>query len=122
EDLIFWAHTAAGPTSSIYKMKTDGSGLALVLSGSATSSIRGMGIDLVNNKIYFDEGYGEVIMRANFDGTALETILGDAQAPSILPRVAATVPEPSTAIFSMVALLLVVSHGRRHRVGVGFST
>ena len=74
-----------------------------------------MGIDLLNIKIYFDEGYGEVIMRANYDGTVLEWILGDAQAPSILPRVAATVPEPSTAIFGLLAVLLIFSIGR-HRV------
>ncbi len=106
DDLIFWAHTAPGPTSSIYKMNTDGSGLALILSGSATSSMRGMGIDLVNKKIYFDEGYGEVIMRANFDGSDLETVLGDAQAPSILPRVGVAVPEPSAGVFGVLALML----------------
>ncbi len=111
DDLIFWAHTAAGPVSSIYKSNTDGSGFALVLTGSSTSSMRGMGIDLVNNKIYFDEGYGEVIMRSNFDGSDLETVLGDAQAPSILPQGGVAVPEPSTMLLGVLAFLfLALSH------------
>jgi DNA-binding beta-propeller fold protein YncE len=101
---LYWAHTGAGPVSTIYRANLDGTTLETLIVGASPSSMRSIALDLENGQLYIDEGYSQEIQRANLDGTNLQTVLGDAQSPSVLPTGPAAVPEPATWLLVLLGL------------------
>jgi hypothetical protein len=60
-----------GNPSSVARVGTDGTGLALSVV-SSTVSVYGVAVDSVHGKVYFTSHTGDRLSRANLDGTGLE--------------------------------------------------
>ena len=60
---------------TVWKAKADGSGIENIIGYGAGGYGYGLAIDKVNGKIYFDNQEDGVIMRANLDGTNVESVV-----------------------------------------------
>ena len=75
---IYWTNRAA---ARIERSLYDGTGYATVLA-SAGTNVRGIALDLANNRLYCADNGADVIYRINLDGTGRVNILNITSPPS----------------------------------------
>jgi len=80
---IYWVQSNNGGSDKILRMNYDGSGYEILLTIADVSLIGPWDIDVVGDKFYFsDPGLAEdIIYSANLDGSGLDTVVTEAEAP-----------------------------------------
>jgi hypothetical protein len=76
---MYWTDDTGSMTSAVLRRANlDGSNLVVVVDHSGAGYSQGIDLDLTNEKLYWTGQVPEVekIMRANLDGTGVETVVG----------------------------------------------
>lgn len=87
---LYWTEDGtSGQFYAILRANTDGSEIEILLDATTISKPRGLGLDLVNEKMYWAEreqqkGVGGKIRRANLDGSNIEDLIGSGRNTSAL--------------------------------------
>ncbi len=68
---IYWSNRGAG---LLERASYDGAGRTTVLA-NAGSNVRGLALDLTNNRIYYADNGADILYRLNLDGTNRSTVL-----------------------------------------------
>ena len=102
---IYWTDGANSNNGNIYRSGLDGMNAQVVVSGLGKP--KGIALDLDAGKMYWTDSLLDKVQRANLDGSSIEDIvpvtLGDSTGIALTP-----IPEPSTFLLGLMALLALV--------------